>query len=60
MFYGMRGDMDRAFTLLNRALDLAGAREDTNLAFIKCHVMWQPLHADARFANVLRRMKLPP
>ena len=50
-----RGEADRAFAWLDKCLD---ARDSTPVT-VKTGPMFDPLHADARWASLLQRMGLP-
>lgn len=49
------GDVDRAFEMLHRALD----SKDRGMAWILVAPRLDPLRADPRFTDLLRRMKFP-
>ena len=53
--YAWRGDKDKAFEWLERAYQ----QRDGGLSQIKCDALLASLHGDARFAAMLRKMKLP-
>jgi TolB-like protein/tetratricopeptide (TPR) repeat protein/tRNA A-37 threonylcarbamoyl transferase component Bud32 len=54
--FALLGEPDSAFATADRAL----AAHDENLGYMKSEPMWASLHADPRFAAVMRRMGLPP
>jgi hypothetical protein len=51
----MRGDSEAAFGYLERALEA----RDPMMRFLVVAPWLRPLHADPRFADLARRMKLP-
>ena len=53
--YGHRGELDAAFTWLERAF----ASRDSHLLWIKINYALRPVHADPRYAALLKRMGLP-
>ncbi len=53
--YAFRGEKDRAFEWLDRAL----AQRDMSLFFIKQEVLFASLESDPRYRAFLRKMKLP-
>jgi tetratricopeptide (TPR) repeat protein len=54
--YALLGDKEQAF----RYLDKAYAERDIWLAWIKVEHDYDVLHSDPRYADLLRRMGLPP
>lgn len=54
--YAFRGEMDEAFTWLDRAFE----RRDASLIAIQTDPLLRKLHADPRFASLLLRMKTSP
>lgn len=50
------GDRNRALEWLAKAVEERGSR----VAVLKTNPVYQPLHSDPRFAELLRRMNLPP
>jgi TolB-like protein/DNA-binding winged helix-turn-helix (wHTH) protein/tetratricopeptide (TPR) repeat protein len=54
--YGHRRELDAAFTWLERAF----ASRDSHLLWIKINYALRPVHADPRYAALLKRMGLPP
>jgi TolB-like protein/DNA-binding winged helix-turn-helix (wHTH) protein len=55
-FYAEMGDKDRAFAWLDKAY----AEHDGSLTGLKSDVVWDPLRSDPRFAELVRRVGLPP
>jgi serine/threonine-protein kinase len=53
--YGLRGDKDRAFEWLDRAL----RQNDGGLILVKVDPMLRSLRGDPRYAAILRRINLP-
>jgi eukaryotic-like serine/threonine-protein kinase len=53
--YAYRGEVDQAFTWLDRAHQ----RHDSDLAYLKPAPFLRPLHADPRWGELLRRVGLP-
>lgn len=53
--YTSLGDKDKAFFWLDKAFD----ERETKLAFIKVEPIFDPLHSDPRFADLVRRLGLP-
>ena len=53
--YAFRGDKDRAFEWLDRAL----AQGDGGLTHLKVDVLLRPLHGDPRWNALLKKMDLP-
>jgi tetratricopeptide (TPR) repeat protein len=53
--YFLLGDKDRAFVLLEKALD----ERDNMMVLLKVEPMFDPLRSDPRFTNVLRRIGFP-
>ncbi len=53
--YAYRGEIDRAFATLDRAL----AADEPGLLAIKSDNYLKPLHADLRYVALLRKLKLP-
>jgi len=56
VIYTGLGDKERALEWLERALD----DRSLEMIFLKVDPRFDRLHADPRFANLLRRMGLPP
>ena len=54
--FAWQGDRDHAFDWLNKAI----AVHDGGLRYLKYDPFLRPLRADARYAAVLRQLKLPP
>jgi TolB-like protein/DNA-binding winged helix-turn-helix (wHTH) protein/predicted Zn-dependent protease len=54
--YAWRGENDRAFEWLERAYEL----HDASFMYLEFDPLLRGLHADARFAALLARLKLPP
>ena len=59
MIYALRGDPDRAFTLLDEAFQYSKTHVDTNLCFIKSYLPWQPLRSQPRYKAFVHKMNLP-
>lgn len=55
MAYTALGDHDEAFRLLFRVID-----DPSFNVYVKTDPAFDPLHSDARWQEVLRRMNLPP
>jgi len=55
LVHAVRGDADRAFSWLDRAME----RRDPDCVFVKAEPLFQGIRPDARFAAFLRKMKLP-
>jgi TolB-like protein/Tfp pilus assembly protein PilF len=53
--YAQLGDSDAAFASLDEAFEL----RDGSLTFLNVDPYWDPIRADPRFANLLRRMNYP-
>lgn len=53
--YATAGNKDEAL----RWLEVAYERRVSNLAWVKTSSVWRPLHGDARYEDLLRRMKFP-
>jgi len=53
--YAFRGEIDRAFATLDRAL----AAAEPGLLAIKSDSYLKPLHADVRYVALLRKLRLP-
>jgi len=49
------GEKDQAFTWLEKAYE----ERSSSLAYLKVDSIWDSLHSDPRFADLLRRMGLP-
>ena len=61
--YAAMGDKDRAFYWLEEAYrhrDIAPAADDVGLGMINVDHMMDPLRADTRFKDLVRRIGLPP
>jgi DNA-binding winged helix-turn-helix (wHTH) protein/Flp pilus assembly protein TadD len=56
VLHGAAGELDAAFSCLDRALDL----RDPALVYLAVAPQWDPLRDDPRFAERLRRMALRP
>ena len=56
MGYAEIGDLDKAFELLQRALDV----RDPGLVHLAVAPQWDSMRADPRFDQCLARMKLRP
>jgi hypothetical protein len=56
VLHGATGELDAAFSCLDRALDL----RDPALVYLAVAPQWDPLRDDPRFAERLRRMALRP
>jgi hypothetical protein len=56
IFFTGLDDKDKAFASLNEAFDV----HDPQLLWVKLDLELDPLHADPRFADLLRRMNLAP
>jgi serine/threonine-protein kinase len=56
MVYAGLGEKDKAFEWLEKGFE----RRDEEMAFLKVHPKFDSLRADARFADLLRRLKLAP
>ena len=54
--YGYRGDVDRAFVWLDRAL----AERDAYLTGIKSDPLFAKIKSDPRYAALLAKARLPP
>jgi TolB-like protein/Flp pilus assembly protein TadD len=54
--YAWRGERDAAFSWLERAYD----QHDGTLVQLKFDPLLRNLHSDARFAKMIRKMRLPP
>jgi hypothetical protein len=54
--YAEAGDLNQAFELLQRAIDV----RDPGLVHLAVAPQWDSLRADPRFNECLARMKLPP
>jgi len=54
--YGALGDNDRAFAWLEKAY----ARRESSLQSLKVFTAWDPIRSDPRFAEMVRRVGLPP
>jgi tetratricopeptide (TPR) repeat protein len=52
--HAMRGDVDAAFSWIERAMD----ENDQGTNLLACEPIFQPLHADSRWPVVLRRLGL--
>ena len=53
--YGWCEDRDQAFIWLNRAI----AQHDENVQYVKYDPLLGPLRNDPRYAELLRKLKLP-
>jgi TolB-like protein/Tfp pilus assembly protein PilF len=56
LVYAGLEDKDHAFTWLEKAYEERFSR----LAYIKVEALWDPLRSDPRFADLLRRVGIPP
>jgi TolB-like protein/DNA-binding winged helix-turn-helix (wHTH) protein/tetratricopeptide (TPR) repeat protein len=54
--YGVLGDNDRAFAWLEKAY----AEHDSSMPSLKVFWAWDPIRSDPRFAEMVRRIGLPP
>ena len=50
------GDADEAFRQIEEAVRLS----DPSVIFVNVVSLFDPLHTDPRFRNLLRRLRLPP
>jgi len=55
VIYARLGDKDQAFNWLEKAYE----EHDALLPFLNVNPMFQPLHSDSRFQDLLRRIGLP-
>ncbi|HEX6127234.1 MAG TPA: winged helix-turn-helix domain-containing protein [Pyrinomonadaceae bacterium] len=55
LVYSGLGDAENTFRWLNRAVD----QRDLRLAFIKVEPKWNELRTDERFAEIVRRVRIP-
>jgi TolB-like protein/Tfp pilus assembly protein PilF/predicted Ser/Thr protein kinase len=53
--YMFAGDMARALDWLEKAI----AQRDPNAPYANCLPLWDPVHSDPRFQDLLRKMNLP-
>ena len=56
LVYAGLADKDEAFTWLERACE----ERFNRLAYLKVEALWDPLRSDPRFAELLRRIGIPP
>jgi len=56
LVYAGLEDKDQAFTWLEKAYEERFSR----LAYLKVEALWDPLRSDPRFADLLRRVGIPP
>jgi len=54
--YGVLGDNDRAFAWLEKAF----AERESSMQSLKIFWAWDPIRSDPRFAEMVRRVGLPP
>ena len=54
--YAGLGEKDQAFTWLEKAYEERTSR----LGYLKVEPLWDPLRSDPRFADLVRRIGLPP
>jgi TolB-like protein/Tfp pilus assembly protein PilF len=55
LVYAWRGEADKAFSWLDRALK----QKDTDLAYIKYEPLFSPIRKDPRFAVIVKKIGLP-
>ena len=56
LVYAGLEDKDQAFTWLEKAHE----ERFNRLAYLKVEALWDPLRSDPRFADLLRRVGIPP
>ena len=56
LVYAGLGEKDQAFAWLEKAYE----ERSSSLYVLKVDPIWDPLHSDPRFADLLRRIGLPP
>jgi len=56
LIYAALDDQDQAFSWLEKAYEERFYR----LAYLKVEALWDPLRSDSRFADLLRRVGIPP
>ena len=56
LVYAGLEDKDQAFTWLEKAYE----ERFNRLAYLKVEALWDPLRSDPRFADLLRRVGIPP
>jgi hypothetical protein len=56
LVYAGLEDKDQAFTWLEKAYD----ERFNRLAYLNVEALWDPLRSDSRFADLLRRVGIPP
>ncbi len=56
LIYAALDDQDQAFSWLEKAYEERFYR----LAYLKVEALWEPLRSDSRFADLLRRVGIPP
>ena len=56
LVYAGLEDKDQAFTWLEKAYE----ERFNRLAYLKVEALWDPLRSDSRFADLLRRVGIPP
>jgi hypothetical protein len=56
LVYAGLEDKDQAFAWLEKAYD----ERFTRFAYLKLEALWDPLRADHRFSDLLRRVGMPP
>jgi tetratricopeptide (TPR) repeat protein len=54
LIYGVLGDFDRVFSLLEKAY----LKRDNRLCSLKVHPWWDPLRSDSRFKALIKKMNL--
>ena len=52
--YLMEGELDEAFKWLEKAID----QGNENLPWFKSNPVWQPLHDDPRFKEIMHRVEV--
>ena len=56
LVYAGLGDQDQAFSWFEKAYEERFYR----LAYLKVDALWDPLRSDPRYADLLRRVGIPP